>query len=138
MLQNGEKYALLDSTMCVNPGKGLIWRKKKPIGFEAYRSRGYSALLSILREPISYQALSSLAFILSVYLNIKIEREYMRRKEMLIKWFDENLNKWECLIPHIRAEYILACQSSNNDDQREQTSEKLMQNKEASDSAEGQ
>ena len=82
--------------------------KPIPIQFSPKECRGYKKLRQVMREPITIQALLSLAFVVSNYLGIKISRDYMRRKELVIKWFDEQIDKWEPLIPRLRCEYVLS------------------------------
>ena len=100
----------------MHPLSPPVSQKKKPteragtiaLNYEPTKSRGYELLKQIMREPITIQALLSLAFVLSNYLGVKISRDYMRRKELVIKWFDETVDLWEPLLPFIRLEYVLS------------------------------
>ena len=58
--------------------------------FNAKKSRGYQLILTILSEPISLASLISLATLLSFLIEIPFSRDYTRRKDLVIKWFDDN------------------------------------------------
>ena len=58
--------------------------------FDAKKSRGYQFILGILSEPISLSSLISLATIISFLSGIPFSRDYTRRKDLVIKWFDDN------------------------------------------------
>lgn len=100
----------------VRPPPPPVSKKKKQteragtitLNYEPCKSRGYELLKQIMREPITIQALLSLAFVISNYIGVKISRDYMRRKELVIKWFDETVDLWEPLLPYIRLEYVLS------------------------------
>jgi hypothetical protein len=60
-------------------------------GFRKTESRAYSVLCArFVREPKRVELLS-LARVLSTHLCIPLDREAFRRKIILIKWFEENL-----------------------------------------------
>ena len=43
----------------------------------------------------------SLGIVVSHELNIKLNREYKRHKDMMIKWFEENLDRFKEIIAFI-------------------------------------
>jgi len=54
---------------------------------------------------ISHMELLSLAKVVAHYTNIELVREAKRRKELLIKWFDDNLERvWPFIEEKIRIE----------------------------------
>lgn len=69
--------------------------------FEPASCRAWTKLTSRYGQ-ISKSELLCLAEVLSHHLDIKLYREYKRRKKMLIKWFDDNLDQvWPYIENHI-------------------------------------
>lgn len=65
---------------------------EKRQNWDASSSGAWKKLTSRFGPKISQEELLSLAQVVSVQLDIELTREYKRRKEILIKWFDENLD----------------------------------------------
>lgn len=72
--------------------------REKLSGFEPKNSKAWINLTKRFGTKISQNQLLSIAEVVSTQLNIGLYREYKRRKEMLIKWFDEN---YESIWPFI-------------------------------------
>lgn len=76
--------------------------RSKLAGFEPKNSLAWSKLTSRFGPKLNQNKLLSLAEVVSNHLNIELYREYKRRKEMLIKWFDENLDiVWPFIESHV-------------------------------------
>ena len=76
--------------------------KEKLKDFEPKASRAWISLTSRYGPKINQNQLLSLAEVVSYQLNLGLFREYKRRKEMLIKWFDENYDAvWPFIENHI-------------------------------------
>lgn len=76
--------------------------KEKLKGFDPKTSRAWTSLTSRYGPKINQNQLLSLAEVVSYQLNVGLFREYKRRKEMLIKWFDENYDVvWPFVENHI-------------------------------------
>ncbi|KAK8895033.1 hypothetical protein M9Y10_023475 [Tritrichomonas musculus] len=70
--------------------------------FEPTSCKAWTKLTSRFGPKISQEELLSLAEVVSHQLEIELYREYKRRKNMLIKWFDENLDLvWPYIEKHI-------------------------------------
>ena len=67
-----------------------IRNKQRLAGFDEKKSYAYMDLCNRYGPKPSQQELLSLAQVLSENLNILLDREALRRKRVLIKWFDEN------------------------------------------------
>ena len=63
--------------------------------FNEKESVAYIKLCKLYGPKPSQQELLSLAHVISANLNIFLDREAIRRKKVLIKWFDENFAKIE-------------------------------------------
>ena len=63
--------------------------------FNEKESSAYAKLCELYGPKPSQQELLSLAQVVSANLNILLDREAMRRKKVLIKWYDENFPKIE-------------------------------------------
>ncbi|KAK8864939.1 hypothetical protein M9Y10_010466 [Tritrichomonas musculus] len=80
---------------------------KKLADFNYKDSKAWQKLSAKFGEKINLNEALSLAEIVSYHLDIQLYREYRRRKSMLIKWFDENL---ELIWPFIEQK-ITVCNS---------------------------
>lgn len=60
--------------------------------FEPEGSRGMEFLMNFFHNQISVNRLISLATLFSKMLGIKFPRNYKRNRELLILWFDMNLD----------------------------------------------
>lgn len=86
-----EKLLLEDKLTHFNPSTSEAWKK----------------LTSKYGEKLNHAELKCLAQVISANLDIELSRETKRRKNMLIKWFDENLNKiWPFIEEHIEVEDV--------------------------------
>lgn len=61
--------------------------------FDPYNSRGWDLIKYMTHHQVSRHALISLATILSGLIGIPFERDYSRRKDLVIKWFDTNYDE---------------------------------------------
>lgn len=66
--------------------------------FNEKDSSAYAKLCELFGPKPSQQELLSLAQVVSANLNILLDREAMRRKKVLIKWYDENFSKIESFL----------------------------------------
>lgn len=71
------------------------WLNEKKIGFDAKECNAWRLITEKLGPKVSKQELLSIGRVISHELNIPLTREYKRRKIMMIKWFDENIDKIE-------------------------------------------
>ena len=70
--------------------------------FDAKESEAWRKLTSRFGEKLNQNKILSLAEVCSNKLGLNLFREYKRRKEMLIKWFDMNLDQvWPFIEHHI-------------------------------------
>jgi hypothetical protein len=70
--------------------------------FSATGSRG----LDFLRQAfptgeLTRRSMYSLATVLAALASVRLERDFARRKELLIKWFDDNLEALEPFLPFV-------------------------------------
>lgn len=73
--------------------------------FVAEGSKGLAFLQKIYPYPLSRSVLISLATIFSGLIDVPFDRDIKRKKELIIKWFDENLvacSQWET---HVRLDF---------------------------------
>lgn len=76
--------------------------KEKLTGFDHKKCKAWLSLTERFGPKISQNQLLSMAEVISDQLNIGLYREYKRRKEMLIKWFDENYDSvWPFIENHL-------------------------------------
>jgi hypothetical protein len=68
-------------------------------GFVPTESLAWAGLTELFGKDISQEQLQSLAQIMSGLTHFDLSREFKRRKQMLIKWFDEN---WDVIGPLIQ------------------------------------
>lgn len=66
--------------------------KEKLGGFDPKSSIAWTKLTDRYGPKISLDEMLSLAQAVSSVLNVPLTREYKRRKDMLIKWFDEHFD----------------------------------------------
>jgi len=64
--------------------------EKRLNGFEVRGCRAWNAIVDSFGPSLSQNELLSIAQIISYHASLKLDREAKRRKEVLIKWFDEN------------------------------------------------
>jgi hypothetical protein len=70
--------------------------------FKAEESRGLALLNRIYpKTAMTRHSMSALAVILSNVFDIPLERDSSRRKDLLIKWFDDHYDKLEPNMHHI-------------------------------------
>jgi hypothetical protein len=68
--------------------------------FSAQGSRGLQLLQQMFpRSDMTRRSMYSLATILGALANVPLERDFSRRKELIIKWFDDN---YDALEPFLR------------------------------------
>ena len=94
--------------------------------FQPYQSRGWQFINTIVSHPVSCNGLVSIATVFSEVLQIPLSRDYMRRKALVIKWFDENIDKilpWRNIISIEYAEYHDLSDPTVSDDKTNQSSE---------------
>jgi hypothetical protein len=60
--------------------------------FDAYSCRAWVRLTKKYGPTISHNNLLSLAHVVSVHTKLPLLRESKRRKDMLIKWFEDNID----------------------------------------------
>ena len=60
-------------------------------GFSLKTSRAWQEICSRFGSNLNQTELLSIAEVLGAQIGVKVDREAKRRKEVLIKWFDENL-----------------------------------------------
>jgi hypothetical protein len=65
--------------------------EKKRQNFDHMNCLAWRQLTARFGPKISQDELLSLAMVVSHELKLELSREYKRRKELLVKWFDENL-----------------------------------------------
>ena len=76
--------------------------QEKMADFDPTNCEAWAKLTSRFGPKISQEELLSLAEVVSHQLNIELYREYKRRKNMLIKWFDEHCDQvWPYIEKHI-------------------------------------
>lgn len=67
--------------------------QKKLKGFNPKTCQAWRKLTERFGPKISHEEILSLAMVIADNMHISLSREYKRRKNMLVKWFDENLNE---------------------------------------------
>jgi hypothetical protein len=65
---------------------------EKRARFDAAKCPAWARLTAKFGPKISQEELLSLAQVISHELRLGLSREYKRRKELLVKWYDENLD----------------------------------------------
>lgn len=73
--------------------------------FVAEGSKGLDFLKKIYPHPLSRSVLISLATVFSGLTNVPFDRDFRRKKELVIKWFDEHLDECKKWNSHVRFEY---------------------------------
>jgi hypothetical protein len=73
-------------------------------GFVFKDSPAWQMISRRFGENLNQMELLSLAQVLSARLNLKIDREAKRRKEVLIKWYDENFRAISEILPYVYLE----------------------------------
>ena len=69
--------------------------EKRLNGFCSKNSKAWETIMKYFGENLNQMELNSIAEVLSDLLSINLDREAKRRREVLIKWFDENFEKIE-------------------------------------------
>ena len=76
--------------------------REKLTNFDPKSCKAWINLTAKYGAKISQNQLLSMAEIVSTQLHLGLFREYKRRKEMLIKWFDENFDiVWPYIESHV-------------------------------------
>lgn len=73
-------------------------------GFSVKNSFGWKIICDFYGPNLNQAELLSLAEVLAQQLNLKVDREAKRRKEVLIKWFDENIGVIQPILPLVKLE----------------------------------
>jgi hypothetical protein len=73
-------------------------------GFDPTRSRAWADIRSRFGDSLNQMELRSLAEVVGAEIGVKVDREAKRRKEVLIKWFDENYALMEPVLEKIQME----------------------------------
>lgn len=68
-----------------------VYRRLKD--FDVKGNRAWKEITSRYGTKLSHSELLAIATVISKCDNIKLDREAKRRKEVLIKWFDENIDR---------------------------------------------
>jgi hypothetical protein len=74
------------------------------MGFDANRSRAWQDIRERFGDSLNQSELLSLAEVLGAEIGVKVDREAKRRKEVLIKWFDENYSSIQNILSTIQME----------------------------------
>lgn len=75
--------------------------KKRLSGFDWKQSRAWREITRHFGSGLSQDELLAIAEILATAVGLRTDRAARRRKEVLIKWFDENLSVLEPLFPRV-------------------------------------
>ena len=70
-------------------------------GFNPKESQVWKKIWTSFGKNLSKNELQSLAEVIASHFNLKLDREAKRRKEVLIKWFDENAEDVLKLLPYL-------------------------------------
>ncbi|OHT15332.1 hypothetical protein TRFO_42593 [Tritrichomonas foetus] len=79
-------------------------RKKADIrlqGFNPLESQVWREICQKYGSSLSQNELLSLAEVIASHIGTRVDREAKRRKEVLIKWFDENSEKILAFLPYV-------------------------------------
>jgi hypothetical protein len=71
------------------------WLEKEMEQFTATDSDAWRLLTNLYGSKISKEELLSVGQVTSIELNIELVREYKRRKETMIKWFQNHFDRIE-------------------------------------------
>lgn len=74
---------------------------KRLKGFVFKESKAWKLICSHYGSNLNQVELLSIAEVIGQELSIKVDREAKRRKEVLIKWFEENIDKIEPILERI-------------------------------------
>jgi hypothetical protein len=77
---------------------------EKRARFDATTCRAWALLTSKFGTKITQEELLSLAQVLAHELDLDLSREYKRRKELLVKWYDENI---ETIWPFVETRIVV-------------------------------
>jgi hypothetical protein len=91
------------------PGRATTELERKRVGarlhgFNVKASMGWQAIAKHFGEHLTQTELLSVAQVIGNEVGIKIDREAKRRKEVLVKWFDENYEHVREVLPRITLE----------------------------------
>lgn len=70
-------------------------------GFVYKNSAAWKVITEKYGDNLNQAELLSLAEVIAEQLGLKVDREAKRRKEVLVKWYDEHLSEIMCLLPRI-------------------------------------
>lgn len=73
-------------------------------GFSGSESLGWKVICEFYGPNLNQPELLSLAEVLADQLHLKVDRLAKRRKEVLIKWFDENIALIQPYLPFVKLE----------------------------------
>ncbi|KAK8837603.1 hypothetical protein M9Y10_036134 [Tritrichomonas musculus] len=77
--------------------------------FQIEGSRGKEVIEQMLQQKVekaSRVGLIQLGNIISGLIDVKISRNHKRKKDLIIKWFDENADLIEPLVPKIKVDFV--------------------------------
>jgi hypothetical protein len=74
------------------------------MGFDVNRSPAWQDIRSRFGDSLNQAELLSLAEVIGTEIGVKVDREAKRRKEVLIKWFDENYPSIQNILAAIQME----------------------------------
>ena len=92
-------------------------------GFEPEGSRGMQFVMKIFNNQISVTRLVDLGKIFSNMLNIEFPRNYKRNRDLLIKWFDMNIDLIEPYASKITLEFDNDSDDGDDDEQEHEQEE---------------
>ena len=74
---------------------------KRLSGFDYEKSSVWLNISSKFGSRISHAELKSIAFVICCYTGLKVDRDASRDNRVLIKWYEENWNEIQPLLPKI-------------------------------------
>ena len=75
-------------------------------GFNITNSRAWKEICQRYGPSLNQTELLSLAEVISMNLSLKVDREAKRRKEVLIKWYDENFDEIRPFLDYVILEDV--------------------------------
>ena len=104
-------HPLLNSNFTLTPDNQRLQTEnernrveKRLENFDNKNSQAWKDIQNYFGPSLSQNELLSIAQVITYHAKLKLDREAKRRKEVLIKWFDENYNTIKNLLPKIKLE----------------------------------
>ena len=101
-IDSGETKKIVNKKSKKEMGPEALRVAKRLNGFIVENSRAWRMIVQLFSSGVTHNELSSIAQIICMKTNLKLDRDAIRDNRVLIKWFDDNWETISEIIPFIQ------------------------------------